>query len=407
MAKNVWKKVVAEKRIATRLNEVSAIEIKEYVRDTDLHSLQRAKAYRVDGVHLYVDILNLGEMLQSTDVEGVTCQKRTLRFLNLHQRAVHRILGAVDAIKVDFHNQRLHAVIAKPYGDEKGRVHRAIAIGQLIIDVLSGTGEDGDEHIPAADIRIGIDSGKALAVRNGRRGSTEPLFLGEPANHAAKRAGGGTATGIFLTNKARAVISLDEVDDQDATALESGEVETSQDEADLPITASVVLRDWRKDLEANPIGAFSFSGHTPPYANLDLELLSPAIRGVMTRFQSTLTSMGSPPMSRGTLMTMTQPRTSCAFSMSCVAKWMRCLPKILAVGRSASSATVFTVCSSKAQRRRPIRRPRPALRSCVLAACAAASAQRSNVSKTKILMWPVSVWRSASMLVRPRSPASE
>ncbi|MDK4805500.1 MAG: adenylate/guanylate cyclase domain-containing protein [Novosphingobium aromaticivorans] len=275
MAKNVWKKVVAEKRIATRLNEVSAIEIKEYVRDTDLHSLPRAKAYRVDGVHLYVDILNLGEMLQSTDVEGVTCQKRTLRFLNLHQRAVHRILGAVDAIKVDFHNQRLHAVIAKPYGDEKGRVHRAIAIGQLIIDVLSGTGEDGDEHIPAADIRIGIDSGKALAVRNGRRGSTEPLFLGEPANHAAKRAGGGTATGIFLTNKARAVISLDEVDDQDATALESGEVETSQDEADLPITASVVLRDWRKDLEANPIGAFSFSGHTPPYANLDLELLSP------------------------------------------------------------------------------------------------------------------------------------
>ena len=165
MAKNVWHKEKAEKRIATRFNEVKTIEIKGYVRDTDLHSLPRSKAYRVDGVHLYADILNLGEMLQSTEVEGTTCHKRTLRFLNLHQRAVHRILGAVDAIKVDFHNQRLHAVIAMPYGDEAGRVHRAVAIGQLIIDVLAETGENGDELIPAAKVRIGIDTGKALAVR--------------------------------------------------------------------------------------------------------------------------------------------------------------------------------------------------------------------------------------------------
>ncbi len=275
MAKNVWKKEKAEKRIATRYNEVETIEIKDYVRDTDLHSLPRSKAYRVDGVHLYADILNLGEMLQSTEVEGTTCHKRTLRFLNLHQRAVHRILGAVDAIKVDFHNQRLHAVIAKPYADEAGRVHRAVAIGQLIIDVLAETGENGDELIPAAKVRIGIDTGKALAVRNGRRGSTEPLFLGEPANHAAKRAGGGTATGIYLTNVARTAIDLDEVSNEDTNALGATDIATSQEAAALPISADTVLRDWRKDLEANPIGAFSFSGHTPPFADLDLEGLTP------------------------------------------------------------------------------------------------------------------------------------
>ena len=275
MAKNVWKKDKAEKRIATRLGEVKTIEIKDYVRDTDLHSLPRGTTYRVDGVHLYADILNLGDMLQSTETEGTTCHKRALRFLNLHQRAVHRILGAVDAIKVDFHNQRLHAVIAKPYGDEAGRINRAIAIGQLIIDVLAKTGEDGDEHIPPADVRIGIDSGEALAVRNGRRGSTEPLFLGEPANHAAKRAGGGTDTGIYLTNAARTAIDLDEVDDEDANALGETDVAHCQEEADLPISAEAVVRDWRKDLDANPIGAFCFSGHTPPFADLDLEVLSP------------------------------------------------------------------------------------------------------------------------------------
>jgi hypothetical protein len=276
MAKKVWTIEATNKRVATRLKEVETVEIKDYVRDTNLHGLARNKAYRVDGVHIYADILNLGEMLQSTQVEGETCHKRTLRFLNLHYRAVYRIIAAVDAIQVDFHNQRLHMVVAKPYGDEAARVHKAVAIGQLVMDVLAKTGEDGDEKIPAAMVRVGIDTGVALAVRNGRRGSSEPLFLGVPANHAAKRAGGGTETGIYLSNEARIAIDLDEVDNEDASALSTTEVETSQDEASLTVTADGIVRDWQKDLEANPIGKFSFSGHTPPFADLDLELLSPS-----------------------------------------------------------------------------------------------------------------------------------
>lgn len=276
MAAHTWTSARAAKRIAARMKEVTTVEIKDYVRDTDLTSLPRTKAYRVDGVHIYVDIKNLGEMLGTTEVEGVVCHKRTLRFLNLHYRAVHRILGQVGAIEVDFHNQRLHAVIAKPYGDEAGRIHRAIAVAQLIIDVLAQTGEEGDEIIPAAKVRVGIDSGFALAVCNGRRGHTEPLFLGAPANLAAKRAGGGTSTGIYLTNTARAVIDLADDVSEDKTALTALEVANSQDEADLDVAADQIVKVWRADLEANPIGKFSFSGHTPPFSNLDLELLSPA-----------------------------------------------------------------------------------------------------------------------------------
>ncbi|WP_278983747.1 adenylate/guanylate cyclase domain-containing protein [Sphingobium yanoikuyae] len=275
MTKKVWKSETTDKRVATRLKEVETVEIKDYVRDTDLHGLARNKAYRVDGVHVYADILNLGEMLQSTEVEGETCHKRTLRFLNLHYRAVYRIIAAVDAIQVDFHNQRLHLVVAKPYGDEAARVHKAVAIGQLIMDVLAKTGEDGDDKIPSAKVRVGIDTGLALAVRNGRRGSSEPLFLGVPANHAAKRAGGGTKTGIYLSNEARGAIDLDAVDDEDVSALTAAEVGDSQEEAALAVTADGIVRDWKKDLEANPIGKFSFSGHTPPFADLDLEVLTP------------------------------------------------------------------------------------------------------------------------------------
>ncbi len=229
-------------------------------------------AYRVNGVHLYADILNLAAMLNVTDYEGETCHKQTLRFLNLHYRAVYRILQRTDAIFVDFHNQRLHSVVAKPYDEEAARVRKAVAIAQLIIDVLAKTGEDANH--PSAQVRVGVDTGKALAVNNGRRGHREPLFLGEPANHAAKRSTGGNRAGIYLTNKARKAISLKEVPNEDVTALSQEEITDCQQKAKLGVTVEDVVKEWKEDLEKNPIGVFEFSAHTPPYSTLDLETLS-------------------------------------------------------------------------------------------------------------------------------------
>lgn len=274
MGTRSWDKARATKRIDAKIASlpITGIEIKDYVRDTDLSNLKSTVAYRVDGAHVYADILNVKDMLSVTEVEGETCHKRTLRFLNLHYRAVHRIIARVDAIQVDFHNQRLHSVVAKPYESEAKRVHRAVAMGQLIVDVLARTGEDADH--PAAKVRVGIDTGKALAVNNGRRGHREPLFLGKPANYAAKRASGGRATGLYLTNKARKAIGLSEVGNVDTTALTAAEVARSQQEAKLDVTSDEIVKEWQEDQKNNPIGAFEFSGHTPPYATLDIETLS-------------------------------------------------------------------------------------------------------------------------------------
>jgi class 3 adenylate cyclase len=274
VATRTWNKERAGKRIDGKISglPLKDIEIKKYVRDTDLTNLPGNVAYRVEGVHLYADILNLSDMLNVTDVEGETCHRRTLRFLNLHYRAVYRIIERVDAIFVDFHNQRLHSVVSKPYDGEADRIHKAVAMGQLIIDVLAQTGEDADH--PAAKVRIGIDTGKALAVNNGRRGHREPLFLGVPANHAAKRASGGMATGVYLTNEARTVIGLKKADNEDTTALTSTEITTSKDKANLGVTADDIVKEWKDDLEKSPIGAFGFSGHTPPFSTLNIETLS-------------------------------------------------------------------------------------------------------------------------------------
>lgn len=277
MAKT-WNRDRAVTHIDKKIAEVDSVVIKDYGRDKTLENIGVNEAYRVDGVHMYADILNIGEMLNDTAVEGVRCHQRTLRFLDLHYRAVTRVLNRVDAKRVDFQNQRLHAVFVKPYntedGAEKKRLQRAVATAQLILDVLNEAADE-EERLPAAKLRIGLDTGRALAVNNGRRGNREPLFLGDPANHAAKIAGKGKVSGIFLTNTARLVLGLEKVDRPENAALTKETIQSCQEAAALGVTAETIVKEWKEDLKSKPIGAFEFSGHTPPLSTLDIEALTP------------------------------------------------------------------------------------------------------------------------------------
>lgn len=272
-----WDYQRAKARIEQRLKEVEKVDIVQYTRDMSLENIPKNKAYVIEGTHMYLDIYNFDDLLDNTDFEGERCHQRTLRFLNQHQRAAHRVLNACDATRVDFHGQRLHALVSRPYKSEtdaeKKRIQRGVAIAQLLIDVLAETGDD-DEKIPNALVRVGIDSGKALAVNNGRRGGREPLFLGSPANVAAKYSAGKTK-GIYLTNNARAAIGLEEVPRPKQTALTVQQIKDCQDATELPTTKDKIVKEWREDMDQNPIGDFSFSGHTPPMKNLDLTVLTP------------------------------------------------------------------------------------------------------------------------------------
>lgn len=274
-----WKEDNAKKRIATRFEEVRNVEIVDYTRDMSLENIPAKKAYRVDAVHIYIDIVNMDDILGSTVSEGEQIHKRTLRFLNQHYRAVHRILAECDVIPVDFHNQRLHAVVAKPYGEnsEVDRVAHAIAIAQLISDVLAETG-DADEKIPNATVRIGIDSGRALVVNNGRRGGREPLFLGNPANQAAKCAGAGKVAGIYLTNTARSILNFNvlEQNKDRITPLTHEQIAGCVAAADLEISKEEIIEKWFDEHTATPIGSIEFSRPTPPLSDLDIELLTVA-----------------------------------------------------------------------------------------------------------------------------------
>ncbi len=271
-----WNRNRAEKHIKSKLEQVKSVTVLDYKRGLALDNIPVNRAYRVDAAHVYADIVNLDDMLRSTNVEGETCHKRALRFLNLHMRATQRVLDQADVERVDFHNQRLHAFIPKPYGEESSatRVHKAVAVGNALIEVLNRTGET-DEHIEDAKVRVGIDTGLTLAVNNGRQGNREPLFLGAAANHAAKISGYSTVQGIFLTNAARATISLDEVDYPERVKLTKEQIADCIEQSGLDLDIDGIVDAWHKDLKSNPIGAFSFSASTPPLKNLQIEALSP------------------------------------------------------------------------------------------------------------------------------------
>lgn len=278
MSKN-WKHERAVEHINKKMSDIKTVTIKDYTRDMSLESIPTNVAYRVDGVHMYADIQNLDEMLETTQVEGTDCHKRTLRFLDQHYRAISRILNKADARRVDFHSQRLHSLFTKPYNSEtdagKRRVQRAVATAQLIIDVLAKTG-DSDENIPAAKVRIGIDTGLALAVNNGRNGYREPLFLGDPANHAAKLASNNSTRGIYLSNEARLAIGLLEENSPQKKTLTIQEIKECQDAANLDVTADEIIEEWREDLKNNPIGGYQFTRQTPPLCDMNISALTPA-----------------------------------------------------------------------------------------------------------------------------------
>ena len=128
---------MAKQRIATRLAEVKNVEIKNYVRDTDLTGLKNGLAYRVDGVHLYIDILNIDEMLdilnKKSGVLGVSGVSSDFRDL---EEAAEKG-GAQAALAIDLFN----------YGVKKLIGAYAAAMGGVdAIVFTAGVGENSAEQ---------------------------------------------------------------------------------------------------------------------------------------------------------------------------------------------------------------------------------------------------------------------
>ena len=223
-----WSQQAALARIEQHRKSVpeTAITVEDYTAfvDTRLRSIELAKslgqtsepiwrigrnrAVTTHGVHVYANLVDFNDTLLDSGKETEASHERAMQFLHLHYGACDALIAAFDIQRVDFHGGRLHAVVLSPAGaaGEATRIEKALAFSAALIQMVARASERyGSEF--RTGVRIGIDSGPAVAINSGSRGEPDPLFIGSPANHAAHLACG-DEPGVFVSARAERARSL-------------------------------------------------------------------------------------------------------------------------------------------------------------------------------------------------------
>lgn len=201
-----------------------------------LIDIPRNRAVTTHAVHVYANLINFNEVLVEAGRETEASHRRALEFLHAHYRGCDELADEFEMQRVDFHGSRMHAVVLAPEGaeNEGERVRVAVAFAAAFREMVQRLGQ---EH-PAfqTGVCIGIDSGPAVAIDSGRRDEREPLFIGSPANHAAKLAAG-NETGLNLSR--RAAIALGQKTDPFAEGVRLTEDLERRYLGDAVITAGI------------------------------------------------------------------------------------------------------------------------------------------------------------------------
>jgi len=171
-----------------------------------LLDIPRNRAITTHGVHIYANLLGFNDRLTDGGRETETSHERSLQFLHTHYSACDQLIRAFGIQRVDFHGSRLHAVVLTPLGSENEgeRIRIAMEFSAAFREIVTRTASRFGQAY-ATGVRIGLDSGPAVAIDGGKRDEREPLFIGSPANHAAKYAAG-DQDGIYPSPRVRAFI---------------------------------------------------------------------------------------------------------------------------------------------------------------------------------------------------------
>ncbi|WP_193178471.1 adenylate/guanylate cyclase domain-containing protein [Oricola nitratireducens] len=170
-----------------------------------LVDIPRNRAITTDAVHVYANLVDFNDVLNEAGRETEASHRRALEFLHAHYRGCDELIDEFEMQRVDFHGSRLHAVVLAPDGaeNEGERVRVAVAFAAAFREMVERLGDKYPNF--KTGVRIGIDSGPAVAIDSGRSDEREPLFIGSPANHAAKLADG-NEEGLNLSPRAAAAL---------------------------------------------------------------------------------------------------------------------------------------------------------------------------------------------------------
>lgn len=178
-----WSEKRSRERIAGYVQDAESTEVKPMVREMALENLSETVCREIEGAHVYIELAGVPSLANT--IGSPTERKRLMQAVHIFQRELDRIFAAVGATRIHFQASRAHALLYLPINDKEEHAGHA-ALAQLIADRFERVFRDAYPQFDALRVRSGADRGLAIGTRNGSRGDRELLFIGSPANKAAK-----------------------------------------------------------------------------------------------------------------------------------------------------------------------------------------------------------------------------
>lgn len=183
-----WSEQQSQNRLAQQKDRlhVKPLQLSALSRKLDLGIvLSELACRRVFGAHLYVSLDAFAHQFH-----GLTTQKewrRALFALHLYQGEVFRIVEHVFGdYLIRFQGSKAHIVVCQPFGDPSTIAIRVLLLQQVLLALAADVFQPLFPQYCWTSLSSGADLGHTIATRNGRKKNRELLFLGSPANYAAK-----------------------------------------------------------------------------------------------------------------------------------------------------------------------------------------------------------------------------
>jgi class 3 adenylate cyclase len=185
-----WKYQTSLERIQKYLADLGEIHIEKLVRDADLYTLLTPTNCRqIYGAHVYFDVPNFALIASQADGGDY---RRVIQAIHIYHREVARIVEdpeMFDGVRIHFQGPKLHALFFRPIDSSEKIAAKSVLLQIVLRDFVANVFNPAFPLLPDLTIAGGADLGYAIGTKNGMEGDRELLFLGAPANYAAKIVG--------------------------------------------------------------------------------------------------------------------------------------------------------------------------------------------------------------------------
>jgi class 3 adenylate cyclase len=183
-----WSETKSRDRVRDHIESIGDIEVKPLAREvTDLEAiLSETKCREIFGAHVYCTVTNFTE-LSSDPTMNREEYRRLIQSTHIYQRELTRIAEEIfGEYRVHFQGSKIHVLCYLPVKDEAVIAQRAALFLLVANDFVRSVFNAEFSTYPDWTIGGGADIGNTVGTRNGKRADRELLFIGNPANYAAK-----------------------------------------------------------------------------------------------------------------------------------------------------------------------------------------------------------------------------